>query len=287
MDNVRRWLGYGEVPAMSSMGTNPAEISVVKAARVDIDKLVRTGDSATTALPSAGLGSASAGREIVVGKVGAQGVFVERREERTRAHCGLCGMGIAVILGFTSTLSGAAVFAWRASHRLNVTFPLIVKQATWMMVPVVASAGSIHVFLADAMWSRQRSSFGAAWAKALAASALMWTLVIGLGTAFWRHGLKRTRWKQLYFKYPPPAVPLQTRLLETPDAIVSGMCWMYWSVGAVISHVGFGTVAFSLLSSGKAHYLMSPTGAYSYYCCPRWRREQIARAAGMELPKTS
>ena len=267
-----------------SKGVNPTEINIIKSQKVGMEQLLRAGDSENKAGTDAG----ETGYTIVTGKVDpSKGYLKETQETKMRTSCGLCGVGIATTLGLMTTTTGTAVFAWRASHRLNVTFPLIMKQATWFMIPVLSGAYTIHLFLAETMWSKRRNTFGNAWGKAVCLSAASWAVLIGSGTAFWRFGLKHTPLKRLYYQYPIPVERLETRMLEKPDCIFSGMCCTYWMVGLTISHLGFGTVAYSLIAANKAHYLMSPTGMYSYYCCPRWRREQIAKLANIDLPKSS
>lgn len=217
-----------------------------------------------------------------------QRILAEARksDKKCRWCCMLFGSGLSIMFSGMVAACFTLFICYRERHRIPLDAQRVLRQAAWMTVPSAAVGGSLHFFLADAMWSPRRNNFGTAWFKALAMNTLVWVASIAGGTFFWRYALRHcgTWGNKMYYRYPVPSLNLETRLLEDPSQVFRGMGWSYWALGVMTGQLGYLTSSTAITYSNKPYYLMSPTGPYAKSCAPRWRREALAKAAGMELP---
>jgi hypothetical protein len=210
-------------------------------------------------------------------------------EKKCRWCCMLFGSGLSLFFSGMVAACFTLFICYRERHRIPLDAQRILRQAAWMTVPSAAVGGSLHFFLADSMWSSRRNNFGTAWFKALSMNTICWVTAIGSGTFFWRYVLRHcgTWGNRAYYRYPVPSLNLETRLLEDPSQVFRGMGWTYWALGVMTGQLGYATSTAAITYNNKPYYMMSPQGPYSRSCTPRWRREALAKAAGMELPPGS
>lgn len=203
--------------------------------------------------------------------------------EPNEEMCRYCCMAQGSLISSLTTLAVSAVFVAVyiiGEKRVNYTFNGVMRQICWLAIPGAFIGTSLHLFLAESMWSGKRSSWGQCWAKAIVANTLMWGTAIGAGTLAWRQGLKVSKLsKELLYKYPVPVEALETRLMRSQKQFFSGMGWTYWAQGLLSGQFGFvSTVAFCVFND-RPHYLMAPGGGYSLRCLPKWRRDYIEKNA--------
>jgi hypothetical protein len=212
------------------------------------------------------------------------------QEKVCRSCCMLFGGVLSIFFNGMVSMAHTLIIGYRERNRLPIDVQRLLKHAVWMTFPAACISSSLHIFLAEAMWSNRRNSFGAAWVKAVITNTIVWTALIGAGTLFWRRGLRTIggKWgNKLYYRYPIPNTNLETRLLEDPTQVWNGMSWSYWALGLMTGQLGYLAAAGAVSYNNRAYYFMSPTGPYAKACCPRWRREALAKAANMELPPTA
>lgn len=214
----------------------------------------------------------------------------QSQEKICRPCCMVFGGCLSIFFNGMVSMAHTLIIGYRERHRLPIDAHRLLKHSAWMTIPAACVSASLHIFLAEAMWSNRRNGFGAAWFKAVLANTACWFTVIGLATLFWRRGLRTLcgKWgSKMYYRYPIPTTNLETRLLEDPTQVWNGMGWTYWALGVMTGQFGYLATAGAVSYNNKAYYFMSPTGPYAKACCPRWRREALAKAANMELPPTA
>lgn len=220
--------------------------------------------------------------------------FKEARIDRLATHvsnapepedsiCRYCCMAQGSLIAALTTLAVSGVFVSIyiiGEKRVNYTFNGVMRQVCWLAIPGTLIGTSLHLFLAESMWSGKRNSWGQSWAKAIVANTLLWGSVIGAGTLAWRQGLKLTkRTKALQYKYPVPADALETRVMRSPKQFFTGMGWTYWLQGLASGQAGFVSTVLFCVSMDRPHYLMTPDGGYAKRCLPKWRRDFIQKNA--------
>ncbi|CCW62107.1 unnamed protein product [Phytomonas sp. EM1] len=239
------------------MSLDSSKISIVSAKKVDPKKLIEVGDRLPTTPPP-----------------------------MASPRCPLCCIGYGSILSSLTTLlftSFLTAIAIRGEGRVRYTLNGAARQALWMALPGSLVGATLHFFLAEAMWSGRRGSWGAAWAKAIAVNSVLWAAVVGGGTFVWRRLLPTTAaGRRLYHRYPIPAEGLELRMLRGGRggrALLAGMGWSYWACGIGFGQLGLATVVVFCVATDRPFLMMAPHGGYARYCMPPWRREQFALMA--------
>jgi hypothetical protein len=253
-------------------GLDRSRISIVSSMKVDKEKLLNVGDSDSLDLK----GDAISKRKEILG------VKDEKCSLCCMAFGGMMSTGLGLVL--SSLKTGYFLFTDRRIS--NYTASIVVKHILWITIPGICVGSTLHYFLAEAMWSNRRNTWGMAWAKATMMNTCTWGVAIGGGTFFWRKILRYSRWSKYYYRYPPPAERLELRKIENPDIFWSGMGWTYWALGLLTGQLGYACIAGVMVYSNRIHFMMSPVGPYARRCAPRWRREQIARSANYVLAPT-
>ncbi|ORC92205.1 uncharacterized protein TM35_000044190 [Trypanosoma theileri] len=202
-------------------------------------------------------------------------------------RCNLCCMSIGFLLSTVMVLAvagigtGVSVFA---EKRINCTVNGVMRQVGWISLPGILVGTTLHYFLSEAMWSGRHNTWGQAWMKAIAFNSLTWSIGVGAGTLFWRKALLLTSsGRRLYYRYPIPVEPLDSRVLRSPAEFFTGMGWSYWLSGVVSGQVGFLSCVGFCVWNDRPYFMMNPHGGYSTRCMPLWRREQLARQANVSL----
>lgn len=270
-------------------GLNKGEISVISSKKVEPLKLCATGDSEPQDTPEA-LKRA----EIVRAKLGNAkgssgntsdtGASTQEPVAKPKdAKCTLCCAAFSALLAIpTCTLVAAShtVVCIMMEKKVNYTLNSIARQITWITVPGVLSAMTLHGHVSEAMWSARRNSWGQAWAKAVVVNVMMWCSAVALCTCAWRYLLPRFDWgRKLHRLYPVPCLSLETRMIVDPTHWIQGMGWTYWLLAVLIGNAGFAFVAGFAWYYDRVHFIMSPNGPYARRCVPTFRRKQIARDA--------
>ncbi|XQJ31197.1 hypothetical protein NXY56_007305 [Leishmania guyanensis] len=238
------------------MVLDKSRISILSSTKVDGDKLSSVGDTMESLVP--------ASRRL------------QLEEERC---CPLCCVTYGALISsaavFCIAVSGTAVSIF-AESRVNYTVNGAMRQTAWIAFPGVLVGATLHYFMAEAMWSSKRNSWGQAWTKAIVANAGLWTTAICLGTLAWRKGLPLTSaGRRLYHRYPIPSEPLEVRLLRTSREFFTGMGATYWLSGVASGHLGFVTCVSFCVSANRPYFMMAPHGGYAHQCMPPWRRQQL------------
>eukprot|EP00744_Colponema_vietnamica_P024725 GILI01036132.1.p1 GENE.GILI01036132.1~~GILI01036132.1.p1 ORF type:complete len:178 (-),score=10.92 GILI01036132.1:76-576(-) len=147
-------------------------------------------------------------------------------------------------------------------------------------------ATTLHYLMSEAMWSKNKNSWGTSWARAIGTNTVMWGAAIGTGTFAWRVAMpKLPAGKRLYYKYMCPADTLEIRQMRNPNAFFTGMNWVYFASGLVSGQVGFAAAATLGVYQNKTHFFMNPTGDYSKACMPAYRIEGMLRNVNF-IPST-
>lgn len=251
---------------------DPEQINVVKGAKVDKRTLIHHGDSEDQRRKVATLTEDE--RNTVVG------------QDATKCNvcCMACGALLTTTLSMGVCLTHVGIAAFKDQHRVNLTVAAFFRQVGWMVLPPALVGTTLHYFVSEAMWSKKRSTYGTAWAKALGMNTVVWASMIGGGTLFWQRGLKMTKWGQkIFYKYPAATQNLDLRLVENPKAFWTGMTWTYWALGLFTGQLGYGACVGVVVFQNRVHLLMSPVGQYAMACTPWWRREHIASQANTIL----
>ncbi|KAG5492682.1 hypothetical protein JKF63_01261 [Porcisia hertigi] len=242
------------------MALDKSRISILSSTKVDGDRLSSVGDTRDALIPA------------------------NRREQLKKEKCcSLC------CVAYGTLVSSAAVFCIAASatavsifaeSRINYTVNGAMRQTAWIAFPGVLVGATLHYFMAEAMWSSKKNSWGQAWTKAIVANAGLWTAGIGLGTLGWRKGLTLTAaGRRLYHRYPIPSEPLEARVLRSSRDFFIGMGTTYWLSGVASGHLGFVTCVSFCVSADRPYFMMAPHGGYANRCMPPWRRQQLQSMA--------
>nr|CCC93145.1 unnamed protein product [Trypanosoma congolense IL3000] len=242
------------------------KISIISARKADPKRLVEIGDQAEE-LPES-----------------------VKQKHNVEKRCNVCCMSIgilfsAVMVVIVSTMgTGMSVYAEKRVHH---TVNGVMRQVGWISVPGILVGTSLHYFLSEAMWSNRRNTWGQAWMKAFATNTVMWLAAIGAGTLLWRKGLLlTTAGRRLYYRYPIPLEPLESRLVRSEAAFFTGMGWSYWLSGLLSGQIGLMSCVVFCVWNDRPYFMMNPHGGYAQRCMPYWRREQLARQANVTLSET-
>lgn len=238
---------------------NPDKISVISSVKADAKKLVSSSDS--IALPA---------------------VEVRKQSEK---KCRLCCIAYGSLVSSLAVffVSGAAAsVAILSEKRVNYTLNGAMRQVGWLSIPGVLVGSTLHFFLADAMWSGKRNSWGQAWIKAMVVNAVLWSSAIGMGTLFWRRCLPLcSSGRRLFHRYPIPTEQLEVRLLRSGRSFFLGMGWSYWLSGVASGHLSLLPVVAFCIWNDRPYLMMAPYGGYATRCLPPWRRDLLAQLANV------
>lgn len=200
---------------------------------------------------------------------------------KNQKRCGLCcavqGMALAIPMTFllSCATTGCYIFF---EKKVNYTVNSAMKQVVWLSLPGIAVAATLHIFLSEAMWSKNKNAWGSSWARAVGTNTILWGSAIGLGTLGWRHVMPRfPAGKRLYYRYMCPADTLEIRQMRNANAFFRGMNWVYFASGLLSGQAGFSAAAALSVSESKAHFFMGPTGGYAQACMPAYRIEAMLR----------
>lgn len=242
------------------------------------------------------------GEELVVGKEGVAAnkvkaiavkeeeldeATIEERKQyirdlyKTQSKCSVCcavqGAAVAMPMSFIlSCITTGCYIFWE--KKINYTINSAMKQVVWLALPGMFVASTLHYFMSEAMWSKNKNSWGTSWARAISTNTIMWATAIGASTFAWRVVLpKFPAGKRLYYRNMCPADTLEIRQMRNPDAFFKGMNWVYFASGLLSGQVGFSAAAALGVYQNKTHFFMSPTGSYSKACMPAYRIEAMLR----------
>ncbi|KEG08356.1 hypothetical protein DQ04_07381010 [Trypanosoma grayi] len=239
------------------------KISIISAKKADPRVLTELGDQSSD-LPNA--------------------IKIRNAQER---KCSFCCMSFGVLLSAVTVLmvscigTGVSIYA---EKRVNYTVNGAMRQVGWIAIPGVLAGTTLHYFLSEAMWSSKRNTWGQAWMKAMAVNCFAWCSVIGAGTLFWRKCLlMSSAGRRIYYRYPIPTEPLESRVLRSQAEFFTGMGWSYWLSGVVSGQVGFMSCVGFCVWNDRPYFMMNPHGGYASRCMPLWRREQLAKQANVSL----
>ncbi|EKF31654.1 hypothetical protein MOQ_004507 [Trypanosoma cruzi marinkellei] len=210
-----------------------------------------------------------------------------KKKNAQEKRCNLCCMSYGFLLSSAMVLmvscigTAACIFT---EKRVNYTLNGTMRQVAWIAIPGILAGTTLHYFLSEAMWSSKRNTWGQAWMKAISFNSLTWCTAIGVGTLFWRKGLlMSSAGRRLYYRYPIPTVPLDSRVLRSDVEFFTGMGWTYWLSGVVSGQVGYLSCVGFCLWNDRPYFMMNPHGGYAVRCMPYWRREAFAKQANVRL----
>lgn len=237
------------------------KISIISAVKANPDKLVTSGDVSVTIPKTA--------------------ITAKQEEKKCRFCCMAYGYLVATVAVFFVS-GAAATVAILAEKRVNYTLNGAMRQVGWLAIPGIITSTTMHFFLAEAMWSGKKNTWGQAWTKAMTVNSILWCSIIGGSTFVWRKVLPLTpAGRRIFYRFPIPSEQLEVRLLRSSHEFFTGMGWSYWLSGVASGHLSLLPCVAFCVWNDRPYLMMAPYGGYSTRCLPPWRRDHLAKLANI------